>query len=76
MHYDRRAIAEKRRTVNLQILATPLLLFTYIFFQLMDEDLEQEAQAKFESWGAIYAVCVATIILGVLTYFEDLLILF
>jgi hypothetical protein len=35
-----------------------------------------ETQAKFESWGAIYAVLVATIILGVLTYFEDLLILF
>jgi hypothetical protein len=32
LHYDRREIAEKRRTVNLQILATPLLLFTYIFF--------------------------------------------
>ena len=40
MHYDRRAIAEKRQTVNLQIFATPLLLFTYMFFQMMDEDLE------------------------------------
>ena len=67
---------EKRRTINLQILALPMILIVYGLFIYVDNDLENDNQAKLEEYGSLYAVTVATLCLGLLTFFEDLLIFF
>lgn len=74
--YNRRKLVAQRRLVNLQVLAAPLLLCTYIFFSRLNKAIDVRGQAKIEVAGSVYAVVVNAIILSALTYYEDMLLLF
>jgi len=58
------------------VLATPLLLCTYIVFDYINEDLVEQTQYQISDLGSAYAVSVCAIILAVMTYYEDMIILF
>ena len=75
-HYASRELKEKRKTINLQILTTPFVLACYTLYIFFNEDIQNENQAKLEEYGSIYAVSVCSAALGLLTYFEDLIICF
>jgi hypothetical protein len=68
--------AQKRHNINLSVLMLPFVLMIYLAFRESDIDLQMMKQAKIDEFGSSVVVGLTTFSLGVLTYWDDLLITF
>ena len=74
--YEQHEQSQKRNNINLSVLMLPIVLAIYLSFNLADLDMQMRSQAKIDVLGSVITVALCVFGLGVLTYFDDLILCF
>lgn len=74
--YKNHQESQKRNNINLAVLMLPLVFIFYMGFKSADMDLKIGNQLQVEPIGATIAVALCVFGIGVLTYFDDLILTF